>query len=193
MDTTPKILKETSSGDFLSDIRDEMLKNREVECFGPIDHDSVQSLIRQLRHLQRQDPEAEIRMYIDSPGGEILSGLALYDVMQNLSCPIRTLCVGQAASMAAVLFSAGARRELLPHSEVMIHDPLLSSGPGGSALQVQETARRLLQNRERLCGILAKHTGKSLEDICQRTKQDTFFTAEEAVDFGLADGILQTI
>ena len=191
--TTPMIVKETSSGLFLCSIRDEMLKNREIECVGEINAESVYALNRQLRYLQRQDPEAEITMYINSPGGEVTSGLALYDVMRAVSCPIRTVCLGTAASMAAVLFAAGDRRDILPHGQVMIHDPLLSGGVGGSALHVQEISRNLLKSREAVCAILAEHTGKTLREIYKKTAKDTYFGAEEAVAFGLADRVIDRI
>lgn len=193
LDTTPRIIKETSAGDFAYDIRDEMLSRREVECVGEINAQSVYSLCRQLRYLQRQDPAAEITIYINSPGGEVKSGLALYDVMQGISCPIHTVCMGSAASMGAVLFSAGNKRDILPHGEVMIHDPLIAGGVGGSALAVREVSRDLLKTRETICGILAKHTGKSRKEIYKKTAKDTWFNAEEAVAFGLADRVVETI
>ena len=113
--------------------------------------------------------------------------------MQSLSCPVRTVCVGMAASMAAILFAAGSRREILPHGTVMIHDPLLSGGAGGSALQLQETSGRLLKCRKDLCAILARHTGKNLRQINKATAKDTYFDAQEAVEFGLADRVVEKI
>lgn len=165
----PRITHETSSGLYFSTIRDEMLRRREVECTGEINSDSVYALCRQLRYLQQEDPDQEITMFINSPGGEISSGLALYDVMQSLSCPVRTVCMGTAASMGALLFASGKQREILPHGRVMIHDPLISGGMGGNALQVQEISRNLLKTREETCGILARHTGKTLEEIYEKT------------------------
>ena len=131
-------------------------------------------------------------MFINSPGGEVDSGLALYDVMKGISCPIRTVCLGIAASMGALLFTAGDKREILPHGRVMIHDPLISS-TGGSALHLQEVSRNLLKTREELCSILARHTGRTLKEIYKKTAQDTWFSAEEAVAFGLADRIIHTV
>jgi len=192
-DTTPRIIKETSAGDFTYDIRDEMLSRREVECVGEINAQSVYSLCRQLRYLQWQDPDAEITMYINSPGGEVTSGLALYDVMQAVSCPIRTVCMGHAASMGAVLFAAGDKRDILPHGRVMIHDPLISGGLGGSALAIQDISKDLLKTREVICGILAKHAGKSIKEIYRKTVKDAWFDAQEAVDFGLADRVVDKI
>lgn len=186
---TPNIIRETSSGPFRLTIQEEMLKNREVECVGEINAQSSYSLIQQLRHLQREDPGAEITMYINSPGGEVESGLALYDVMQGLSCPVRTVCIGTAASMAAVLFSSGSQREILPHGRVMIHDPLITGGVGGSALRIQDLSKDLLKARKTICGILAEKTEKNLREIYKHTAKDTWFSAEEAVKFGLADRI----
>lgn len=192
-DMTPRIIRETSAGDFTYDIRDEMLRRREVECVGEINAQSVYSLCRQLRYLQQQDPDAEITMYINSPGGEVTSGLALYDVMQAVSCPIRTVCMGHAASMGAVLFAAGKERDILPHGRVMIHDPLISGGLGGSALAIQDISKDLLKTREVTCGILARHTGKSIREIYRKTAKDAWFDAREAVDFGLADRVIDKI
>lgn len=188
----PRIMKETSSGLFLYEIQDDMLQHRELECIGTIESRSVYDLCRQLRYLQRDDPDGEITMFIDSPGGEVDSGLALYDVMKGISCPIRTVCLGIAASMGAVLFSAGDKREILPHGRVMIHDPLILS-TGGSALQLQEVSRNLLKTREDICGILARHTGKTLEEIYEKTARNCWFNAEEAVAFGLADRVIHTV
>jgi len=189
----PRIIHETSSGLYFSTIQDEMLKRRELECVGEINSNSVYALCRQLRHLQQEDPGSQITMYINSPGGEISSGLALYDVMQGLSCPIRTVCMGTAASMGALLFAAGKQRDILPHGRVMIHDPLITGGMGGNALQVQEISRSLLKTREETCGILARHTGKTLKEIYEKTAKDTWFNAEEAVRFGLADSIIHHV
>lgn len=188
----PRIMKETSKGIDFCEILDEMFQHREVECTGTIDSDSVYDLCRQLRCLQQQDPEAEITMFINSPGGEVDSGLALYDVMKGISCPIRTVCLGIAASMGAVLFAAGDKRDILPHGRVMIHDPLIPR-TGGSALQLQEISRNLLETRREICNILARHTGKPLEEIYEKTAHDCWFNAEEAVSFGLADHVIQTV
>lgn len=186
---TPYIIKETSNGLFVCQIQDDMLQRREIECVGEINANSVNAIIRQVRYLAAQDPEAEITIYINSPGGEVYSGLALYDVMKAVPCPIRTVCVGTAASMGAVLFASGDRREMLPHAQVMIHDPLIQS-TGGSALTLKSTSDSLMEIRESTAKILAEQTGKTLEEIFEKTKQDTWFHAQEAVDFGLADSII---
>ena len=187
--STPNIVRETSSGYFSCTIQDEMLKSREIECVGEINPETVYELTRQLRFLQREDPAAEITMYINSPGGEVNSGLALYDAMQAVSCPIRTVCMGSAASMGAVIFAAGDMREIFPHGRVMIHDPLIRGGVGGSALQLQSVSKDLLKTREVLCTILAERTGRSQKEIYKKTAKDTWFDAQEAVKFGLADRV----
>ena len=188
--STPNIVRETSSGYFSCTIQDEMLKSREIECVGEINPETVYELTRQLRFLQREDPAAEITMYINSPGGEVNSGLALYDAMQAVSCPIRTVCMGSAASMGAVIFAAGDMREIFPHGRVMIHDPLIRGGVWGSALQLQSVSKDLLKTREVLCTILAERTGRSQKEIYKKTAKDTWFDAQEAVKFGLADRVV---
>ena len=184
-----RIIKESSRGYDLIPIQDEMLAHREVELVGEVDAGSVNTLIRQLRYLQRQDPEGEITLYINSPGGGVDSGLALYDVMQAVSCPIRTVCVGLAASMAALLFISGDRRDMLPHSRLMIHDPLIAH-TGGSALRLKAVSDDLMETRQITAQVIAEHSGKSLEEILEKTASDSFFRAEEAVTFGLADRII---
>ena len=184
-----RIIKESSRGYDLISIRDEMLSHREVELAGEVDADSVNALIRELRYLQRQDPEGEITMYINSPGGGVDSDMALYDVMQAISCPVRTVCVGLAASMAALLFISGSRRDMLPHSRLMIHDPLIVQ-TGGSALRLKAVSDDLMETRQITARVIAEHSGRSLEQILEKTATDSFFRAEEAVAFGLADNII---
>ena len=190
---TPNIVKETANGFVCTTLQEELFYNREVECIGTIDRESVDSLIQQLLYLQRQNPKKPITMYINSWGGEVASGLALYDIMQGLSCPIRTICVGTAASMASLLFASGNKRDMLPHSRVMIHDPLIADMPGGSALKVEDVSNRLMNTRKTIAEILSKHTGKSLDEIYEKTSKDTYFNAEEAIEFGLADKIVESI
>lgn len=186
----PQIIRETAAGLNYLDIRDEMLGNRELELMTSVDAGSCGVVIRGLLHLQRQDPKAPITFYINSPGGEVQSGLALYDVMQAVSCPIRTVCLGMAASMGALLFIAGDQREILPHSRVMIHDPLIGSGAGGSALSVKARADDLMRIRDITAGIIAQHSGMTIDRVFELTASDTYFEAEEAVEAGLADRIV---
>lgn len=184
----PQIIRETAEGLNRLDIRDEMLDQRELELMTSVDAESCAVVIRGLLHLQRQDPTTPITLYINSPGGEVQSGLALYNVMQAVSCPIRTVCLGMAASMGALLFIAGNEREILPHSRVMIHDPLI--GAGGSALSVKARADDLMRIRDITAGVIARHSGMSIERVFELTASDTYFEAEEAIEAGLADRII---
>lgn len=187
----PAIIRETSEGTVRVPIADMMFQRREVWLTGEITSEVADAVIAQILHLDAEDPDAEITLYIDSPGGSVTAGLSIYDVMQAVSADIHTVCVGTAASMAAVLFAAGDRREILRHGEVMIHDPLVSGGISGSALTVQDKSDRLMAKRKVLSGILAEHTGKSVKQIYKVTAKDTYFGAEEAVAFGLADAVIE--
>lgn len=187
----PTIIRETSEGTARIPIADIMFQRREIWLTGEITSEVADAVIAQILHLDAEDPDAEITLYIDSPGGSVTAGLSIYDVMQAVSADIHTVCVGTAASMAAVLFAAGDRREILRHGEVMIHDPLVSGGISGSALTVQDKSDRLMAKRKVLSGILAEHTGKSVKQIYKVTAKDTYFGAEEAVEFGLADSIVE--
>ena len=189
----PAIIRETSEGTARIPIADMMFQRREVWLTGEITSEVADAVISQILHLDAEDPDAEITMYIDSPGGSVTAGLSIYDVMQAVSADIHTVCVGTAASMAAVLFASGDRREILRHGEVMVHDPLVSGGISGSALAVQDKSDRLMAKRKVLCGILAQHTGKTLKQIYKVTAKDTYFGAEEAVAFGLADAVIEKL
>jgi len=186
----PCIIKETSEGFSRHAIQDEMFLHREIECVGEITQESVYALILQLRYLQQTAPSKEITMYINSPGGEVSSGLALYDVMQAVKSPIRTVCTGIAASMAALLFIAGNQRDMLPHARIMIHDPLISGGVGGSALKIDAVARDLMQTRETTATIIAAHSGHTLEEVYVTTATDSYLDAQSAIAWGLADRII---
>jgi len=190
IDRTPAILEESRGGLRAYSIRDDMLRNREITLLGAIDEDSVNSLITQLLYLERKAPGEEITFYINSGGGEVRNGLALYDVMQHISSPVRTVCVGLAASMAAVLFASGDRRELYTHSKVMIHDPSVSGMPAAKALELRTLSEDLMDMRQALADILARHTGRPVESILERTMTDSYFDAESAIGFGLADSII---
>ena len=192
--TMPQITRETSSGYIKDTIQETMFQNhREVQLYGEVTAESMHTLMLQVRYLYSQSADDEIVMYINSPGGSVSDGLALYDIMQAISCPVRTVCTGTAASMGALLFLAGNQRDILPHSKVMLHDPLISGGISGSALEIDRRAQQLMQTREITAKIIAKHTGKSLEDIYEITQRDSYFSAEEAVAFGLADNIIHSM
>ena len=189
----PAIIRETSEGTARIPIADMMFQRREIWISGEINSELADAVISQILHLDAEDPASEITLYINSPGGSVTAGLAIYDVMQAVTANIRAVCVGTAASMAAVLFAAGDRREILRHGEVMIHDPLVSGGLSGSALTVQEKSNRLMDKRKVLCGILAEHTGKNIKQIYKVTAKDTYFGAEEAVQYGLADAVIEKL
>lgn len=191
--TTPCIIKETSEGTTRVPILDEMFQRREIQCTGEINRESVYSMILQLRYLQAQDPEKEITIYINSPGGSVADGLALIDTMAALRCPIRTVCMGTAASMAALIFVSGNERDIMPHARVMIHDPLISGGVGGSALKLDAIAKDLMRTREITAQILSDYTGHTLEEVYEKTANDTCFDAKEAMEWGLADHIIHEI
>lgn len=184
----PCIIHETSTGVRLYGLPDVMLANRELELSGPVNSETAGELISAILYLARQDPEEEITLYINSPGGEVSSGLALYDVMKAVPCPIHTVCLS-AASMAAVLAAAGDRRDILPHGRVLIHDP--SSNIGGSIAQIGSVFADLLETRETLAKLLVKHTKKSAEEIHEAMAAETSFYGERAVSFGLADRVLE--
>lgn len=190
---TPCIIRETSEGTTRVPIQDEMYQKREILLTGDIDGESVNSVILQLRYLQAQSNTEEITIYINSPGGSVSDGLALIDVMGALRCPIKTVCMGTAASMAALIFVAGNERCITEHSRVMIHDPLLSGGVGGTALKVDALAKNLMKTREITAKILSDYTGHSIEEVYEKTVQDTYFDAQEALDWGLADKIIREI
>ena len=191
---SPLILHETCEGIQRFDVRDQMLADRQLELVGPVDAESVASIVRCLLHLQKRGPKAPVTLFVNSPGGEVQSGLALYDVMSAISCPVRTVCLGLAASMAALLFIAGDTRDMLPHSRVMIHDPLIGgAGVGGSALSVKARADDLMRIRDITAQVIAEHTGMPLERVFELTARDTYFEAEEAVAAHLADRVIREL
>lgn len=193
MSNQPCVIRETALGLFRSALEDEMFARREVELEGEVARTSAMDAIRALRYLAAQDAAAPITLLINSGGGSVVAGLALYDTMQAIPCPVRTLCVGEASSMAAILLAGGEKgmRLALPNSRIMIHDPILME-MGGTALSVDAAARRLMDTRDRIAQLLAERTGRSVEEILEKTARDTFFTAAEAVEFGLIDGIIKT-
>lgn len=190
---TPCILRESAEGTVRIPIEDEMFQRREIQCVGEINRETVNAVILQLRYLQAQDDAGEITIFVNSPGGNVSDGLALLDTMAALRCPIRTVCMGMAASMGALIFASGNKRDIVPHARVMIHDPLISGGIGGSALKLDAIAKDLMRTREITAQILADCTGHTIEEIYERTAQDTYFTAQEALEFGLADRIIHEI
>lgn len=188
-DNYPTVIRETSSGETSHTIQDEMFRRREVEYVGEVNAGSAYAVCRQLMQLAHEDPDREITLYINSPGGEVTSGLALIDVMAAIPCPVRTVCMGTAYSMGALIFAAGTRRDIMPHSEVMIHEPLMFN-IGGATAAIEETSRRMLKTREVINSLLARYTGRPIKEINRKTAKDCYFSAQEAVEFGLADRII---
>lgn len=188
----PAIIKETSEGTTRYAICDAMFQRREIQCYGTVDADMVNSLIAQICYLAQEDPDKEITMYINSPGGSVPDGMALLDVMADVPCPIRTVCVGTAASMASLIFAVGDARDMLEHARLMIHDPLLQ-GVSGSALKIETITKNLLKSRETIAKIYAKVSGKPLEEIYAMTCEDTWLDAQTALDMGFADRIIDRI
>jgi len=190
MPAVPIVIETTGRTERAYDIYSRLLKDRIILLGTAID-DHVASLIcAQLLFLESEDPEKEIYMYINSPGGVVTSGMAIYDTMQYIAPPVATLCMGQAASMASLLLCAGEKgmRYALPHSRILIHQPL--GGAQGQATDIGIQAREILRMREELNGILAGHTGQSIERIEKDTDRDYFMTAQEALDYGIIDTIM---
>ena len=190
MSLVPYVIEQTSRGERSYDIYSRLLKDR-IVLLGSEVNDAVASLIcAQLLFLESQDPEKEIYLYINSPGGSVTAGMAIYDTMNYITPPIATVCMGRAASMGAFLLSAGQKgmRYALPNSQVMIHQPL--GGFQGQATDIDIHAREILRMRETLNGLLAKHTGQPIEKIAQDTERDNFMTAEMAQAYGLVDKVL---
>ena len=187
----PYVVEQTSRGERSYDIYSRLLQDRIVMLGGEVTDDSANSIVAQLLFLQAQDAKKEISMYINSPGGSVTAGLAIYDTMQFISCPVATYCIGQAASMGAVLLTAGAKgkRFALPNARIMIHQPW--GGAEGKASDIEITAREILRLKEILNQILAAHSGKALEDVVRDTDRDHFMSAEDACAWGLIDKVLE--
>lgn len=186
---SPCTMRETARGIALTSIYDEMLARRELSVTGQVTSEMAFDICQQLLQLEHADAAAEITLYVASPGGSVSAGLAIVDTMRTISCPVRTVCLDTAASMGAIIFVSGDRREMFPHAELMIHDPLVQNA-GGSALSVQETSRRLMGLRRTLSQILADRSGLSVKRVQSLTAKDTFLTAERAVELGFADAIV---
>jgi len=186
----PIVVEQTNRGERSYDIYSRLLKDRIIMLGTPINDDVANAIIAQLLFLESEDPEKDINLYINSPGGVVTSGLGIYDTIQFMKAPVSTICVGQAASMGAVLLAAGAKgkRFALPNARIMIHQP--SGGAQGQATDIEIQAREILKIREKLNKILADHTGQPLDRIVADVERDYFMSAEEAKQYGLIDDIL---
>lgn len=192
MNLIPYVVEQTSRGERSYDIYSKLLKDRIVMVGSAIDDELANSVIAQLLFLAAEDPEKDIQMYINSPGGSVTAGFAIYDTMQHLQPDISTICTGMAASFAAVLLTAGAKgkRFALPNSEVMIHQPLISGGMRGQASDIKIHSDWMQTTRKKMDRVLAHHTGQTTEQIRKDTERDHYMSADEAKDYGLIDQIL---
>jgi len=184
------VVEQSARGERAYDIYSRLLKERVIFLVGPVDDHVANLIVAQLLFLESENPDKDIHLYINSPGGVVTAGLAIYDTMQFIKPDVSTLCIGQAASMGALLLAAGAagKRYCLPHSRVMIHQPL--GGFQGQATDIDIHAREILKARDRLNEILANHSGQSVEKVAQDTDRDNFMSAEDARKYGLIDAVL---
>jgi ATP-dependent Clp protease, protease subunit len=186
----PMVIEQTARGERAYDIYSRLLKERVIFIVGPVEDHMANLVVAQLLFLESENPDKDIHLYINSPGGVVTSGLSIYDTMQFIKPDVSTICVGQAASMGALLLTGGAKgkRFCLPHSRIMIHQPL--GGFQGQASDIDIHAKEILQTRERLNRILAKHTSQPLERVERDTDRDRFMSGAEGVEYGLIDGVL---
>ncbi len=190
MSLVPYVLEQTSRGERSYDIFSRLLNDRIIMLCEEVNDTTASIVIAQMLYLEGQDPDKDISFYINSPGGSVSAGMAIYDTMQYIKCDVSTICMGMAASMGAFLLSAGAKgkRYALPNSEIMIHQPL--GGAKGQATEILIAAKHIENTRERLNRILAANTGKTYEEIARDTERDNFMTAEEAAEYGLIDKVI---
>ena len=190
MSLVPYVIEQTSRGERSYDIYSRLLKDRIIFLGEEVTDVSASIIVAQLLHLEAEDPEKDIQLYINSPGGSVSAGLAIYDTMQYIKCDVSTTCIGMAASMGALLLAGGAKgkRFALPNAEIMIHQPL--GGAQGQATEIQIAAEHILKTRQKLNEILAERTGKSFEQISADTERDNFMSAKEAEEYGLIDKVV---
>ena len=191
MALVPYVVEQTNRGERSYDIFSRLLNDRIIVLSDEVNDATASLIVAQMLYLEGQDPEKDISFYINSPGGSVTAGMAIYDTMQYIKCDVSTICMGMAASMGAFLFSSGAKgkRYILPNAEVMIHQPL--GGAKGQATEILIAADHIKRTKERLNKILAENTGKSIDEIFADTERDNWLTAEEAVEYGLADKIIE--
>ena len=192
MNLIPTVIEKSQYGERAYDIYSRLLKERIIFLAGPINDIVANSIIAQMLFLTSQDPKKDIKLYINTPGGSVTAGMAIYDTMQYVKCPISTVCVGLAGSMGATLLAAGekGKRFALPNSQVLLHQ--VAGGVTGEAIEIEITAKQIIKIKERLNNILAKHTSQSLEKISRDTDRDFYLTAEEAKEYGIIDEVIKT-
>ena len=188
----PYVVEQTSRGERSYDIYSRLLNDRIIMLSDQVNDATASVIVAQLLYLESQDNEKDISLYINSPGGSITSGMAIYDTMNYIKCDVSTICIGMAASMGAFLLSAGAKgkRMALPNSEIMIHQPLISGGLSGQCTDIKIHSDHLIRTRQKMNEILAENTGKSIEEITRDTERDNFMYAQEACDYGLIDKVI---
>ena len=187
----PMVVEQTGRGERSYDIFSRLLNDRIIFLSDEVNDATASLVVAQLLYLEAQDPDKDISFYINSPGGSVTAGMAIYDTMNFIKCDVSTVCIGMAASMGAFLLSAGTKgkRFALPNSEIMIHQPL--GGAKGQATDIKIQAELILRTRDRLNAILANNTGKSIEEIARDTERDNYMTAEQALDYGLIDKVIE--
>jgi ATP-dependent Clp protease protease subunit len=185
------VVEQTARGERAYDIYSRLLKERLIFIVGPVEDQMANLIVAQLLYLESENPDKDIQLYINSPGGSVTSGLSVYDTMQFVNCDVSTICIGQAASMGALLLGGGAtgKRYALPHSRIMVHQP--SAGYSGQATDIEIHAREVLELKRRLNAIMARHTGQTVQQIEQDLERDNFMSGEQAVKYGLIDTVLQ--
>ena len=191
MALVPYVLEQTSAGERSMDIYSRLLNDRIIVLSDEVNSTTASLVVAQLLFLEAEDPNKDIHMYINSPGGEITSGMAIYDTMQYIKCDVSTICIGMAASMGAFLLAGGAKgkRMALPNAEVMIHQPL--GGTQGQATEIEIAAKHIIRTKEKMNRMLSENTGKSYEQVCADTERDNWLTAQEALEYGLIDSIVE--
>lgn len=193
MALVPMVVEQSNRGERSYDIYSRLLEDRIIFLADQVTDQTASLVVAQMLYLEAKDPDKDIQLYINSPGGSISAGMAIYDTMQYIKCDVSTICIGMAASMGSFLLMAGAKgkRYSLPHSEIMIHQPLISGGLGGQATDIKIHADHIIRIRERMNRIYAERTGKSYEQVCEDTERDNFLTAQEAKEYGLIDEVIE--
>ena len=191
LNLVPMVVEQTARGERAYDIYSRLLKERLVFIVGPVEDQMANLIVAQLLYLESENPDKDIQLYINSPGGTVTSGLSIYDTMQFVNCDVSTICVGQAASMGALLLGGGShgKRYALPHSRIMVHQP--SAGFQGQATDIDIHAKETLELKRRLNEIMARHTGQTVEQVEKDLERDNFMSGEQAVQYGLIDTVLE--
>ena len=194
MSLVPMVIEQTGRGERSYDIFSRLLEDRIIFLGEQVTDASASLVVAQMLYLESKDPDKDIQLYINSPGGSITAGMAIYDTMQYIRCDVSTICVGMAASMGAFLLAAGAmgKRFALPNSEIMIHQPLISGGLSGQTTDIKIYSDHLVNTKEHMNRILSEKTGKSYEQVCEDTERDNFMSAEEALNYGIVDRVIES-